>query len=238
MARKIFFFNLSSSQIALLGILILSTFFSLTLMAFRMYYSAEITFRFLAWNLFLAWIPFGISFLLNQFGEQIKSKFLIGSIVSVWLLFFPNAPYIFTDLFHFGAKPHIPIWFDLVMLLSFAWNGLILGFLSLRDMQFFLGRKLGTAGGWIFSLGALILGSFGIYLGRYLRWNSWDILTHPGALAYDILDRVINPMAHPRTLAITVLFSGLLIMMYLTFQVLILSKPKETSLLDTFSDTH
>lgn len=208
-------------QIHILAILILSSIFSLVLVTFRIYYTNLPTFRFLIWNLFLAWIPYGISLILLVYGKQIKSKILIFFLLSTWLLFFPNSPYILTDLYHLGPKIYVPLWYDLVLILSFAWNGVFLGFLSLSNVQHFIKERTNNITSWIFAFGALCLSAFGIYLGRYLRWNSWSILTQPEKLFWDIIDRIIHPFTHLETLAMTAIFSTFLIIAYLTLKVLI-----------------
>lgn len=211
-----------TKRLPIFGILSISILLSFSLVAVRMYFSGQITYCFLVWNLFLAFVPFAIStYLVVVHCEQPNpSKWVMGSSFFVWLLFFPNAPYILTDLFHLKARTGVPLWFDLVLLLSFAWNGLILGLLSLMDMQTIVQQQFNRITAWFFAFFVLGLGSFGIYLGRYLRWNSWDILTNPMGLLHDIFDRMVHPMAHPRTIAVTLLFTVFLSLIYLTLQFL------------------
>lgn len=216
------------NRIKLSAVLGLSMLLSLALIVFRIHYSQSPVFRFLLWNLFLAAIPFGISTALLLLPKRLLSQGLLAVAGSVWLLFFPNAPYILTDLFHLHPRSGIPLWFDLILLLSFAWNGLMLGFISLKDMQEILSEKFGAISGWFFCGFSLFLGSFGIYLGRYLRWNSWEIFTNPQPLLIDILDRIQDPMTHPRTVGMTLLFSAFLFLSYLTLKVLI-SAPAEST---------
>jgi uncharacterized membrane protein len=102
----------------------------------------------------------------------------------------------------------MPIWFDLVLILSFAWTGLLFGFLSLWDIERVLSKSINQKIVRCISVFLLFLGSFGIYLGRYLRWNSWDIIKEPFRLFYDIGDRIINPLEYTRTWGMT-LFMGL-----------------------------
>ncbi|MBQ2489731.1 MAG: DUF1361 domain-containing protein, partial [Bacteroidales bacterium] len=112
----------------------------------------------------------------------------------------------------------MPVWFDLILILSFAWTGLMFGFLSLWDMENMLQKYLSKF--WVTAISVLLLfvGSFGIYIGRYLRWNSWDILTSPLQLMYDIGDRLANPFSHPRTWGMT-LFMGLFLnILYFSFR--------------------
>ena len=112
----------------------------------------------------------------------------------------------------------MPVWFDLTLILSFAWTGLLFGFLSLWDIESVLRKYLKN--GWVTAISVflLFLGSFGIYIGRYLRWNSWDIMTSPFQLMYDIGDRLVNPFSHPRTWGMT-LFMGLFLnILYFSFK--------------------
>ena len=175
---------------------------------FRVVYSDTKTFLFLNWNLFLAFIPWMLSSVAIINPSVQKRKAAILFLLGTWLLFFPNAPYIFTDLFHLKTHASMPIWFDLILILSFAWTGLLFGFLSLWDIERILGKSIRAIAVRRISVSLLFLASFGIYLGRYLRWNSWDILTEPLRLLYDVGDRIINPFAHPRTWGVT-LFMGL-----------------------------
>ncbi|MBP6739169.1 MAG: DUF1361 domain-containing protein [Leptospiraceae bacterium] len=145
-------------------------------------------------------------------------KITIIILLAVWLLFFPNAPYILTDLFHLRLKSSMPKWFDLILILSFAWTGLVFGFLSLWDIEKILTKSLNQIWISIISISLLFIGSFGIYLGRYLRWNSWDIIGEPFNLLYDITDRLINPFDHPRTWGVTIFMGIFLNMIYWTFR--------------------
>ena len=184
--------------------------FCFGLSLFRAFYSGTNVFLFLNWNLFLAFIPWLFSSFIVIHPKLQSKKLAVFIVLATWLLFFPNAPYILTDLFHLRLQLSMPVWFDLVLIMSFAWTGLLFGFMSLADIESFLRKfaspKITAA---IVSL-LLFLGSFGIYLGRYLRWNSWDIISEPLNLLYDIGDRFLDPLAHPRTWGVT-LFMGLLL---------------------------
>jgi uncharacterized membrane protein len=185
------------------------------------------------WNLFLAFIPWALTSLAIIKPALQKSKARIALLLIVWLLFFPNAPYILTDLFYLRLRFTMPIWYDLLLILSFAWTGLLFGFLSLWDIEKilhnFIGRGTPASGSGrrprpffitLLSTVFLFIGSFGIYIGRYLRWNSWDILTDPLELMYDISDRVANPFKHPGTWGMT-LFMGLFLnMLYWSFRLI------------------
>ena len=177
----------ASSRFKINMLLILMTVFCFSLSAFRYYISDTKVFLFLNWNLFLAWIPLLLSSFILAF--NIKSKISLIFISIVWILFFPNSPYILTDLFHLKARNSVPIWYDLVVILSYAWTGLICGFISLNDIEKRLsdyGKRNSINGMIVFFL---FMSSFGVYLGRFLRWNSWDVLNNPFGLFSDIVVR-------------------------------------------------
>ena len=187
---------------------------------FRLIYTDSKVFLFLNWNLFLAFLPWAFtSFAIIKPKIQ-KSWIFITFILASWLLFFPNAPYILTDLFHLRLRSSMPIWFDLVLILSFAWTGMLFGFLSLWDIERILSGKLKNIWINVISVSLLFLGSFGIYIGRFLRWNSWDIIAEPFRLMYDIGDRIINPFDHPRTWGMTIFMGVFLNMIYWSFRLI------------------
>ncbi|SMO94951.1 Uncharacterized membrane protein [Chryseobacterium rhizoplanae] len=206
----------ASSRFKINMLLILMTVFCFSLSAFRYYISDTKVFLFLNWNLFLAWIPLLLSSFIFAF--NIKSKISLIFIIIVWILFFPNSPYILTDLFHLRARNSVPIWYDLIVILSYAWTGLICGFISLNDIEKSLseyGKRNGINAVIIFFL---FMSSFGVYLGRFLRWNSWDVLNNPFGLFSDIVVRFIYPLEYTKTWGVTVLMGIMLNFMYFTFK--------------------
>jgi len=211
------FFQLlkEKNRLNLLILFFLTTALCVTLVVLRVRYTSKITFVFLIWNIFLALIPYAISTLLVLYHEKIRNRWVLAIPFLLWLCFFPNAPYILTDLFHLKQRSGVPFWYDLALILFFAWNGLMLGYASLLDMQAVLTRHFNLWIGWLVAIGTLMLGSFGIYLGRYLRWNSWDVISSPRGLLHDIYVRVLDPMGHPQTYGVTVIFSVFLVIGYL-----------------------
>lgn len=185
---------------------------------FRFMYTDTRVFLFLNWNLFLAFIPWALTTITIIKPNILNNRITILILLGAWILFFPNAPYILTDLFHLRLKQSMPIWFDLVLILSFAWTGLLFGFLGLWDIERILRKSVHNTWVTITSIGLLFLGSFGIYVGRYLRWNSWDIITEPFNLIYDIGDRIINPFEHPRAWGMTIMMGIFLNMIYWSFR--------------------
>jgi uncharacterized membrane protein len=172
----------------------------------------------LVWNLFLAWAPYLcslIAFALFRKDSSHWGRLILPGLL--WLIFFPNAPYMVTDFLHLQLRPYIPLWYDILLLATFAWTGCFLAIASLRTMQFLVKRYLGAVFGWIFALAALGLSSLGIYLGRFERWNSWDLLLQPGAVIKDILLRMANPFDNLGFVGFTILVTAFLIVSYLTF---------------------
>jgi uncharacterized membrane protein len=203
------------NRLTILLLFIVTLTVCLTLVALRVHFTSKATFVFLVWNIFLAVIPYAISTILVVRHEKISNRWLLVFPFLAWLCFFPNAPYILTDLFHLRPRAGVPFWYDLALILFFAWSGLMLGYASLMDMQMIITRHFGRVTGWVTVIVSLILGSFGIYLGRYLRWNSWDVLSSPFALIKDIAVRVLDPADHPGTYGVTLIFSLFLIIGYL-----------------------
>ena len=191
---------------AIVGLLVAASLVCVGLIAARSWYSHTYHYWFLLWNLVLAWVPFvfaAIAYSLASARRAVLYVLIVAAAV-VWLAFFPNAPYILTDFLHLGSMGDIvPGWYDVLMLYWFAWTGLMLGIVSLYLMQEIVARGLGMAAGWVFVVVAAGLGSFGIYLGRFLRWNSWDLVRRPGPLADELLGRVTDPASQPRLLGFT-----------------------------------
>ncbi|MBK7965910.1 MAG: DUF1361 domain-containing protein [Bacteroidetes bacterium] len=187
---------------------------SLGLLIFRISVTGQLHFIFLVWNLFLAYIPFGISTLMELKKKDIDHwQFWV--IAPLWLLFFPNALYILTDLFHLHKIVGMPEWFDLLLILSFAISGLLLGLFSLRSMHKIVEKLHSNWVGITFVLGSILLGSFGVYLGRFERYNSWDIFRMPLEITKDIANRILHPTDYPSTWGLTIGLSCLLAILYL-----------------------
>jgi uncharacterized membrane protein len=187
----------------------------IAMVLYRIAKADSFRFTFLAWNLFLAWVPLLVALFLYERSRNHSLTLWQGVAGWVlWLLFFPNAPYIITDLLHL-AKPVkiIPIWYDSLMVFSFALAGLQAGMLSLYLMHKVVSRLIYPRVASLATAGSLILAGFGIYLGRFNRWNSWDILTNPAGLLVDCLHQLTNPTA----LKLTLGFSIVLSIIYLTF---------------------
>ena len=183
----------------------------------RVYISRSLIFMFLVWNLFLAWVPYWASFWASSLHQRYPKRWwLLLAPGGLWLAFFPNAPYIITDFLHLSYRPPVPMWFDVGFLATFAWTGLFLAVFSLHSMQTLVKTYLGAMVGWVFVLGILGLSGLGVYMGRFLRWNSWDLLVHPKTVVIDVLYRLAHPMSNLQTLGVTIMFSVFLLICYLT----------------------
>lgn len=206
----------------LLATLMLSSALSVTLSVARIVYSDTRHYIFLNWNLLLAWAPLALAFLLWRLDQRRgRRRLLTMTLVFFgWLLFLPNSPYIVSDLMHLTPRDNVPLWYDMLMLFSYAWNGMILGFVSLWIVQQLAARWLGQLAGWVLVLLTLTATGFGIYLGRFGRWNSWDVLLDPFGLLRQVLGYALNPLDHPRTVGVTLIFAGFLIVAYLTLTLL------------------
>lgn len=185
--------------------------FSVLLLGVRILHTESPAFTFLMWNLFLAFVPVLFARQALQAANRLKGWLYVG----LWLLFFPNAMYIVTDLFHLWKHPGVPLWYDLLLLFSCALNGIAMGFYSLHKMEQWLQRNI--PGMYIrpIILVVMIASGFGIYLGRFQRWNSWDIVTQPFSLLADIARHVVHPFRHAESWEISLLFG---VWMYLLYQ--------------------
>jgi uncharacterized membrane protein len=204
-------------QVAVVASLMLSTAVFVALLALRLTRTDALDHLHLLWNLFLAWLPF-LSALAayNLYKRQSRLNWLvIAACAAAWLLFFPNAPYVVTDLGHLYPREGVPFWYDLLLVATFVWTGLFLGLVSLYLMQTLVRNTAGPAAGWAFALGVVGLSSFGVYLGRFRRWNSWDVLFSPWELLADIWVRVRHPIAHYQAFVFSLLFAAFFVSAYL-----------------------
>jgi uncharacterized membrane protein len=177
-------------------------------------------FRFLIWNLILAWIPLLIALIVYDRYRRGRPLLLLAPALVLWLLFLPNAPYIVTDFVHLSAGSPAPLWLDGVEVSAFAWTGMLLGFVSLYLVHAVARHRLGAVPSWIGVLGVLALISVGVYLGRVKRWNSWDLLTQPGARLAQLHAHLGDPASLTRAVGISLAVTCLLAAAYLVFYVL------------------
>jgi uncharacterized membrane protein len=193
---------------------LLSCVFSSAMLLFRIFYTGEWLFLFLLWNLCLAYLPYLISSCLQKHPGWIEEDRKFVMVFTGWLLLLPNSFYILTDLFHLRRGVLVPQWFDLAMIFSFAWNGLLLGVLSLRQMEKIVLVKWHLKNRWFFLAPVIFLCALGIYIGRYLRYNSWDVLTNPFGLIADIYLLLRHPVDNRFDWGMITCFSVLLCLFY------------------------
>lgn len=205
-----------NASLAFQRILIAFFAFIAILIFVRIYFSGELNYLFLVWNIFLAWIPYMVSELFKKMDKKRWWKQAI--IFCCWLAFFPNALYIVTDLIHLELESNIPKWFDAVLLFSSSIAGLMMAFISLYRVEKMLQKKINIRMVSPVIILILFLGSFGVYMGRFLRWNSWDIISNPVQLVLSVGQKIIFPFDHLQTWGITMVFTVLFYLLYFSIK--------------------
>jgi uncharacterized membrane protein len=170
---------------------------------------------YLTWNLFLAWLPLFLAVrLMEVLKRKLWSSWEALATSFLWIAFLPNSFYLISDFIHLQEVQRGDILYDAVMFTSFVSTGVVLGFSSLYLIHLQLRRRfsLRAAASWVGV--TLLICSIAIYMGRDLRWNTWDILVNPAGLLFDISDRLWRPAAYPQMLLIIAAFFVLLVSMY------------------------
>lgn len=195
--------------------LVASCSFSFVLLCARVIATDSVMYAFLLWNLILAFIPYAISHWLYN-NRIVENKLKLMATISLWLLFIPNSFYILTDLSHLDEKTSAPQWFDLLLLLSFAWNGLVFGIASLRKMEVILQRISGKNFSLFIVFAVMWLNAFGIYIGRFLRYNSWDIVAQPFPLFSEMLEILFHPIRNKMEWGMITCYAVFMTLLYIT----------------------
>jgi len=205
-------------------VLVLASGFCGALALARMQLTGRAALLFLGWNLMLAWVPLLVSLVIAGRHAPGRKPSRLGSFAlgGVWLAFFPNAPYLVTDLIHLRERGFVLLLYDAMMVFAFAMTGLCIAFLSLWLIHRLVERRAGRAAGWLFVAGVAGLSGFGVFLGRFPRWNSWDIVTHPGQLFATIAIHAQDPLSHPRAIGVTLMMATLFAISYLMLYALTL----------------
>jgi uncharacterized membrane protein len=202
------------------GALVIASAICFLLLATRAWLTGQVQWTWCVWNLFLAWIPFGVAVCLCRELDRPGARWWkIGGLFVVWVLFFPNAAYIVTDLIHLKNREPIPRWFDYILITAYAWTGLFLCYVSLRLLHARVQQWRGPWMGWAFATTMLAAGSLGIYVGRFLRWNSWDVITRPWKPLRDLV-KFTNPSTLFEAVAFCGAFFLLSILVYLVLHAL------------------
>jgi uncharacterized membrane protein len=189
--------------------------FTMMLLAFRIFYAGNINYIFYVWNLFLAVVPLMLSRKLQS--QETFSRRTIFILIA-WILFLPNAPYVVTDLFHYKERWPVPKWYDLLLVTSAAWNGLMAGFISVMQAEQFLSRLMSKRKTQLAILLVFFLCGYGIYIGRFLRFNSWDVITDPFQLLIHSGKHFLLPHEYLSVWKFTVLFALMLVIIYHTLK--------------------
>jgi uncharacterized membrane protein len=197
-----------------LSLVALST-FAVILSFIRFWISGTMQYDFLIWNLFLAWVPLVFAWLLYaRTPKGLVWSWANFGLFAAWLAFLPNAFYLVTDFIHLRRTSQVDILFDIILFSTYAFCGIILGITALYVVHVRTIKRFGVSAHYLPVI-VLLLCGFAIYLGRYLRWNSWDIITNPLGLLFDVSSSVIDPTNHPLTFGTTLLFYGFLGLIYL-----------------------
>lgn len=195
--------------------LIASSLVSILLYVIRSIAGDSDRYWFLNWNLLLAWPPLLLAWWLK---ERLRTQSWLTwrnlLLTVLWLGFLPNSFYIVSDFIHLHETREVSLLYDVVMFVSFTWNGYILGFASLYLVHQQLLRRIRRRDAHLLIGIVLLLCGYAIYLGRYLRWNTWDVLVNPAGLLFDVSDRFINPAARPQMFTTTLMFFVLLASIY------------------------
>lgn len=198
--------------------LVLASTASAGLVIARILWTGRLSYTFLLWNLFLAWVPLVFAlFAIDHYKRRPGSRWIFLGYAGAWLLFFPNAPYICTDLIHLTNRSYPNFWVEMVLILSCAVTGLVVGFVSLFLMHSMVARRMGPVASWFFVGAIAALSSFGVYLGRFLRFNSWDVVVRPWELLRGIGGWAADPLAQSNSFAFPILFAVFLFVSYLLF---------------------
>jgi len=195
---------------------VLSSLLGVAFFVGRALWSGHVRHFFLMWNLFLAWIPFLCALVMAAMHYRRAAAWQYIIPLLVWILFFPNAAYLVTDLGNLNEFPPVSFWYDVAFFAAMAWTGLLLAVASLQIVQRMVKESLGVAQSWIAVMVVIGLNSVGIYLGRFLRWNSWDVFTDPLSVLQDALTPFLHPIAYRQPVAIMIVFSALLFVCYVS----------------------
>lgn len=187
----------------------------LLLLTIRILVTKELQYSFLVWNLFLAWLPALLAWRIVHFATA-RLRFSAICWIIAWVLFLPNTFYILSDLIHLEVMGGVSKLYDAVMISTFSLTGFLLGLTSIAVVHAWIGRYFKPKAAWLFVAGVIFASSFAIYLGRYLRWNSWSIFTEPLGLLFDVSDRILNPSGDPRSFTTTFLFFVLISVLYVS----------------------
>lgn len=196
--------------------LLLSNAVSVAFFGLRLIGVENFRYWFMLWNLILAWVaPLLAWWLINRLRNKQWREWNNVVLTVLWLGFLPNSFYMVSDLIHLGKTGEISVFFDAALFTSFIFNGFIAGYLGTYLVHRELLKRLSWRRAYVLIIGAFMLSSYAIYLGRVLRWNTWDPLLHPAGLIFDVSDNILNPAAHPQAFVVTLSFTLLISTFYI-----------------------
>lgn len=206
---------MKNKRLSIIRALLVSNLTSVVFFVMRYLITGSVDYWFLFWNLLLAWMPVLFAVILAKTLRKKSWREPLPVLLTLlWLGFLPNSFYLITDLIHLHNTGDVGLLFDITFFLSFIWNGIVAGLTSMVIVNREMNRRQNPyVGAALMSL-VILLTSFAIYLGRSLRWNTWDVIVNPAGLLFDVGERVINPLAHPQFISTTVTFTLLIGSMY------------------------
>lgn len=192
-----------------------STLVSAGLFAYAAWRSRSLAYDYLLWNLFLAWVPLLFTLrLVHVLRYKLWSSWEALALSLLWIVFLPNSFYMISDFIHLQDVQPTNVLYYAVMFTSFIYTGVLLGFTSLYMTHLELRKRFSGRVASVWIAVTLLICSLAIYIGRDLRWNSWDLLTNPGGLIFDISDRMVHVSMYPQALSVVIIFFVLLMSMY------------------------
>ena len=207
-----------------------STSLCIVLIAVRVLLSGSSNYVFLVWNLFLAWLPYLFALWIVALRQREPgARWRVVLLAVAWMLFLPNAPYIMTDFNHLLHPRAFPVMYDIVLIFAFAWTGLLLGVSSLHLLERAMRRAWGGVAAAAFVVLSAMLAGTGIYLGRFLRWNSWDVLKRPRDMLATLFDVMCNPLEHTSAIGYSLVFTVVLLICHVTFVTFRPAQPVQAS---------
>ncbi|WP_236517390.1 DUF1361 domain-containing protein [Sandaracinus amylolyticus] len=187
---------------------------AIVMLVARVSRTGSLDLAFLGWNLVLAWAPVAPELLTRGALARDRLELAVPAALA-WWLFFPNAIYLVTDLVYAGHGPGALRWYDAVMCASFAFAGATIAIGSLERMRCALAERTGERASWMLAAIVWLSSGVGVWLGRVQRWNSWDVITDPLAIARDAAHLVLAPRAHLGAWVVALTFAALLAVLQL-----------------------
>lgn len=177
------------------------------------------SFLYIFWNIFLASVPFIMSsFMLIRINKSNFYNPISIFCFIIWFLFLPNAPYVITDFIHLGEVRNVPVMYDIILLFTSSIVSMLFGLYSMEQMEKILAHKFSEKLIKVIMLLIIFFTSFGIYLGRTLRFNSWDLFVNYHSLFQAIREIFMNSSKHINAYFYTVIFFFLIYTSYIAFK--------------------